>query len=200
MDNAELDSILKKARLPQPPEELWADLPQQVVRQLDRAPARDRQPGRDWFPRLAWGLAVAICIVIAFAAGHWRGRMETKTVPASDVLTNGKLVRETLAMFPNQVRAILQDERGLHLILSDRDNIPASVPLYVHVCDGQRCESVVTFSGQDLELAGQKITVLADSSGAIILEGNKFAWSSSMPNQVRGKFKIEARNLGTLAL
>src|SRR5882724_8693653 len=154
MNNPELDSILKKARTPEPPKEFWEEFPQQVARGLNREWTENFRPGRNWFPRLAWGFATAICILAAFAIGHWRGRTEMKT--PTDVLANAKVVRETLAMFPNQVRAIVEDERGLNLVLSDSDNVPVSPPLYVRICDGKHCSSLVTFSGQEIQIAGQK--------------------------------------------
>ena len=200
MNNPELDSILKKARTPQPPEEFWTEFPQQVARGLNRARTENNRAGRNRFPRLAWGFATAICIMAAFAIGHWRGRMETKTASSGDVLADAKVVRETLAMFPNQVRAIVEDEHGLNLVLSQSDDVPASPPLYVHISDGKHSSSLVTFSGQEIQVAGQKITVLSDAHGGIILMGNDFAWSSSEPSYAKNDLKIEAKNLGSTTM
>jgi len=194
MNNPELDSILKKARTPERPEEFWAEFPQQVAGGLNRARTENYRPERNWFPRLAWGFATAICILAAFAIGHWRGRVEMKT--STDVLANAKVVSETLAMFPNQVRAIVQDERGVNLVLSDSADVPASPPIYVRICDGKHSSSLVTFSGQEIQIAGQKMTVLSDAQGGIILMGNDFAWSSREPTYAKNDLKIEAKNLG----
>ena len=127
--------------------------------------------------------------------------METQTVvPTPDILANAKLVRETLAMFPNQVRAIVEDSHGLHLVLSDNGAVPSSPPLYIHVCDGKNCSSVVTFSGQEIQVAGQKMTVLANTQGGVILMGNDFVWSSDEKNKSDEGLEIEAKNLGLAAL
>jgi hypothetical protein len=198
MNKAKLNAILKKARTPQPPEEFWAEFPQQMARGLNRTRTENFRAERNWFPRLAWGFATAICILAAFAVGHWRGQVEMKT--STDVLADAKVVRETLAMFPNQVRAIVEDEHGLNLVLSENKNVPTSTPLYVHVCDGKQCVSVVTFSGQDIQIAGQKMTVLSDAQGGIILMGNDFAWSSREPSYAKNNLKIEARNLSSVAM
>jgi len=198
MNKSELDSILKKARTPEPPDEFWSEFPQQVARQINRDRMENHPPKQKQFRRLAWGFAAAICILVAFAIGHWRGRMEL--VPSNDVLANAKMIRETLAMFPNQVRAIVEDEHGLNLVLSDSDNVPASSPLYVRICDDKHCSSVVTFSGQEIQIAGQKMTVLSDAQGGIILMGNDFAWSSRNPSYGKNNLKIEARNLGPVAM
>jgi len=195
MNNPELDSILKKARTPERPKEFWAEFPQQVAGGLNRTRTENIRPKRNRFPRLAWGFATAICILAAFAIGHWRGQVETKA--STDVLANTKVVGETLAMFPNQVRAIVQDERGLNLVLSDSADVPASPSIYVRICDGKHCSSLVTFSGQEIQIAGQKMTVLSDAQGGIILMGNDFAWSSCEPAYAKNDLKIEARNLGS---
>lgn len=193
MNNSDLDSILKKARMPKPPEEFWEEFPQQMARQLNRARTENFLPKQNWRPRLVWAFATVICVLIAFCIGHWRG--QTEIASSKDILANAKLVQDTLAMFPNQVRAIVQDNRGLHLILADSNNVPASAPLYVRICDGKNCESLVTFSGQEIRIAGQKMTVLSDTQGGIILMGNDFAWSSRAPAYATSALKIEAKTL-----
>jgi hypothetical protein len=198
MNKPELDSILKKARTPEPPKEFWDEFPSQIARRLNCERMENFQPRRNWFPRLAWGFATAICILAAVAFGHWRGRVETKT--STDVLADAKVVGETLAMFPNQVRAIVEDGRGLSLVLSKSDNVPGSPPIYVRICDGKHCSSLVTFSGQEIQIAGQKTTVLSDAQGGIILMGNDFAWSSREPSYAKNNLKIEAKNLGVIVM
>ena len=200
MKNSELDAILKKAQVPERPGEFLEMFPRQVVRRLGHAQTQSSRVERHWFPQLAWGLATAICILAAFAIGHWHGRLETKTITSNDILQNPKLIRETLEMFPNQVRAIVQDERGLNLVLSEGENVPTSAPLYIHICDGKHCSSLVTFSGQEIQIAGQKLTVLSEAQGGIILMGNQFVWSSTARNTAQGGLKIEARNLNSITL
>jgi hypothetical protein len=193
MNKSELDFILKKARTPEPPKEFWEEFPQQVTRGLNRERTENFRPNQNWFPRLTWGFATAICILAAFAIGHWRGRVEAKA--STDVLADAKVVRETLAMFPNQVRAIVEDEHGINLVLSDNANVPVSTPIYVRICDGKHCSSLVTFSGQEIQVAGQKLTVLSDTQGGIILTGNQFVWSNTDRTYADDRLKIEAKNL-----
>jgi hypothetical protein len=200
MNQSELDSILKKARTPQPPEKLWEELPGRIVRQLNR-PLKEERPARsNWFSRFAWALGTAACVLLAFVAGHWHGQRQAELAQSQDLLANVKLVRETLAMFPNQVRAIVQDGGGLHVVLSNTSNVPASPPLYVCVCDGKNCLSLVTFSGQEIQAAGQRMTVLADTQGGIILMGSDFVWSSHQKNNPGNHLKIEAKTLNIAAL
>jgi len=191
VNDSELTSLLKKARVPEPPAELWDELPGRVARQLNRARTDSPHAVHRGFSRWAWGMATALCVVMAFIAGHWHGQMAEK----KDALASAKVVRETLAMFPNRVRAIVEDEHGLNLVLSENADVPASTPLYVRICDGKQCASVVTFSGQEIQVGGQKLTVLSDSANGIILMGNGFAWSSREPAYAKNDLKIEAKIL-----
>jgi hypothetical protein len=195
MNDFDLNAALKAAKTPEPSEEYWNDFPRQVLAQLRREPAPQRT-NPHWFPRLAWGFATAaVCLVVILTAGHWRGEASSQ-----DVLQSTKLIRETLAMFPNRVRAIVQDEHGLNLILSESADVPASAPLYVRICDGRQCSSFVTFSGQEIQVAGQKLTVLSDARGGIILTGDQFLWSNTEQIHADGHLKIAAKNLGSMPM
>ncbi len=199
MNEPDLESILKKARLPEIPGESLDMFPRRVVALLKRndPPAR---PPRSFSPHLAWAFGLAACVVIAFAIGHWRGRVETGTIPATDSLASATFIHETLAMFPNRVRAIVQDEHGINLVLSDNDDVPVSTPIYVRICDGEHCSSLVTFSGQDIQIAGQQVTVLADTHGGVILAGQNFMWSDNERSYADRHLKITAKNLGLIPM
>jgi hypothetical protein len=203
MNKPDLDSILKKARLPEIPEESLELFPRRVVARIKQnEPAS--HTGRRVAPRLAWAFGLILCIIGAFALGHRYGRMEGNMAQTgeqpTDNLADAKFVSETLAMFPNQVRAITEDDHGVSLVLSQKGDVPASPPIYVRICDGKHCSSVVTFSGQEIQIAGQKLTVLSDANGGIILTGNRFVWSNSERIYADNHLKIEARNLGTAAM
>src|ERR1035441_9526416 len=199
MNDFDLEKKLKAAQVPTRDEDYWESFPRLVSARLCAAPAGRPMVERHWLPRLAWGGGIAFaCLAIGFAIGHWHGRME-KNDPYA-LLQNGKMLREVLTMFPNRVRAIVQDEHGVQLVLADQADVPASTPIYVHICDGKQCSSLVTFSGQELEIAGQKVTVLADAQGGVIVTGPRFAWSSNRPGGASGGLKIEARSLNSISL
>jgi hypothetical protein len=195
MKKPELESILKRARLPEISEESFEMFPRRIVARLQRndSPA---SATRQLSLHLGWALVLVACVVLAFAIGRWTVRKEPGTILAPDSLAGLKLVRETLTTFPNRVRAIVEDEHGLSLILSDNADVPVSTPIYVRIWDGKHCSSLVTFSGQEVQIAGQKVTVLSQGDGGIILEGNKLFWSTGKPVYAERNLKIEARNLG----
>jgi hypothetical protein len=199
MNQSDLESILRKARLPEIPEESLEMFPRRIAARLKR----DDLPvhtARQFSPQLAWAFGLAACIIIAIGIGFKHRWMETGNIPARDSLTSLKVIHETLATFPNQVRAIVEDEHGLRLILADNTDVPTSPPLYVRICNGEHCVSFVTFSGQEIQVAGQNVTVLSDAHGGIILTGNRFVWSNIGRSDVGSRLKIEARNLGPAAM
>jgi len=198
MNDFDLEKKLKAAQVPSRDEDYWESFPRLVSAKLRSAPAT-RLVERHWLPRLAWGGSIAFaCLVIGFVFGHWHGQQQKNDAYA--LLQNEKVLREVWTLFPNRVRAVVQDEHGLQLVLSDQPDVPTSTPLWVKICDGKQCASLVTFSGQELEIAGQKITVLSDAQGGIILEGNQFVWSSSGNLLGPGNWNIEARRLKAITL
>ena len=48
------------------------------------------------------------------------------------------------------------------------------------------------FNGQEIQIAGQKLTMLSDAHGGIILTGNEFVWSSDE--------RMFEKNLGSIAM
>ena len=199
MTDFDLEKKLQAARVPTRDEDYWESFPRLVSAKLRTTSTQRPIVERHWLPRLAWGGSIAFaCLVIGFAIGHWHDRME-KNDPYA-LLQNGKMLHEVLTLFPNRVRAIVQDKNGVQLVLSNQPDVPTSTPIYVHICDGRQCSSLVTFSGQEVQVACQPVTVLSDAQGGIILTGNKFVWSNTERTYAGEHLKIEARNLGPVTM
>ncbi len=194
MNNAELEALLKSAPVPEREAAYWEDFPKSVTRRLTqvRSPGFSRSSARRG-SLLAWsfGLAAA-CILVGFFFGFWRGRASSE---AREVAALQKLYREVVTLFPNQVQAIIIDERGPRLVLSEKANVPPSDPLLVKICKAKRCENVITFSGQEIRMNGEVFEVLADCEGHVILAGQHSVWSSAEPAQAQAPWQIEARAL-----
>jgi hypothetical protein len=193
MNDSELEKVLKTEPAPDRTPEFWEDFPRRVSGKIHWRAQHEATPGvapRHRWSGLAWGLSVGTaCLVLGIALGNWRGAKR-----ANALLQNEKLVREVLAMFPNQVRAIVQDENGLSLSLADEPNVPSSTPLWIKICDGKQCRSVVTFSGQAMQIAGQRVEVLADARGGVMLLGDHFFWSSR-ETVLKDHLRIDAQPL-----
>jgi hypothetical protein len=202
MKKFDLDSILKKARLPEISEESLELFPRRIVTRLKHNESFVHLHKKaSWrLPFLAWVLGLAAGVIIISVIGQKYGGTKPEGVSGNDALADVKVIHETLEMFPNRVRAIMQDEHGLNLILSENNDVPASTPIYVRICDGRHCSSLVTFSGQEIQIAGQKMTVLADAHGGIILASSHFVWSNTERTYPGSHLKIEAKNLGSVAM
>lgn len=199
MNDFELEKKLKAAQVPARDENYWESFPRVVLAGLRATPAKRPMPERPWLPRLAWSGGIAVvCLIIGFAIGLRHGR--TVQTDSYAFLQNPRMLQEVMAMFPNRIRAIVQDQQGVQLVLSDQPDVPGSTPLWVKICDGKKCASLVTFSGQEIQVAGRKLTVLADAQGGVILVGNDFAWSSDQPAGTVHGLQFEAKVLQTTAL
>ena len=70
MKQPELESILRKARLPEISDESLEMFPRRVVARLNRDDLPIRT-AKHFFPRLAWAFGLAVCVVMAVAISHW---------------------------------------------------------------------------------------------------------------------------------
>lgn len=196
MNDSDLEKVLKAGPAPDRAPEFWEDFPRRVTGKIHWRAQREGTRGvasRHRWSGLVWGLSVGTaCLLLGIALGNWRGAK-----PANALLQNEKLVREVLAMFPNQVQAIIQDENGLRLALADEANVPQSQPLWLKVCNGERCRSILTFSGQTVQIAGERVEVLADARGGVMLVGDNFVWSSATAER-KGQLRIQAQPLRVL--
>jgi len=197
MNDSELNEILKAAKVPDRPGEFWARFPRRVTSRLHWKPAMTTAPSHFW--RMAWALStVTACLVIGFVVGL--RRTHDAAVAENGFLQNAKVLQETFAMFPNRVRAIVQDQHGINLVLSDKEDVPKSAPLWIKICDGKTCAAMVTFSGQEIKLGHRELTVLTDVNGKIILAGDNFLWSNGEALLAGNDLKIEAKTLAPVAL
>ena len=192
MKELDLEKRLRSLPIPERSDEYWEMFPRRVVSRL-RAPSVERPARSRWPFRLAWGFGVALAgCLIAYAFVSWPGSNDQTDW---SLLQNHKMLREVLSMFPNQVRAIEQDQNGVQLVLSDKPDVPTSTPLWIRICQGSQCRVVVTFSGQQLQIAEEKVEVLADAQGQIMLLGDRLFWSSAGPDRMSDHLRIQARPL-----
>jgi hypothetical protein len=147
----------------------------------------------------ALGLAFAVIVLLLGLALHLLAARR-HPITNSQLAAARKYFQEIESLFPNQLQAIIFDQQGPHLALAERADVPASSPLYLRICGAGGCKDYLTFSGQEIQLDGQTLTVLSDARGGIILAGNQFVWSSTVQTPTDSQLKIEARNLGLTAM
>jgi hypothetical protein len=182
VNNDELDRLLRHACPPKRDATYWLEFPAQVTRELRRNVVGPRAAvmGRTNTLKLWAGLGFATaCLIATFFFGFWHGQRHLNhNVNAADAK---KYLHELQALFPNQVRAVIFDERGSHLVLSDKADVPPSDGIFVKLCDQQECQRILTFSGQQIQWRGEAFDVLADQKGGVILVGKHSVFSTERP-------------------
>jgi hypothetical protein len=197
MKPSELDHLLKSAPPPEPSGPYWDEFPKRVMAkvhwQTHEPGSSRRQPDlRRRVPAWALGLAAACVVIAAFGIGFWRGR---ESGPDDRQLAAArKYYQEVEALFPNQVRAIAFGRQGPSLTLADRADVPPSTPFYLKICGPKGCQEFITFSGQQIQIDGEKCEVLADGRGRIIIVGKDAVWSAETSSKA---VRVEAKPLGT---
>lgn len=196
MKNSELEKLLKSASAPERAPDFWEQFPKRITArihwQMQRRAATPEAP-RPTRP-FAWALgAGAICLLLALSfAVH---RSQARRAAAGELARVEKCYREIEAMFPNQVQAIIFDDRGPRMILAEQADVPKSPPLYLKICGPRGCQQFVTFSGQQIRVNGDNCDVLQDAAGNVLLAGKQLVWSSASLLRRPGKYRIEARQL-----
>jgi hypothetical protein len=216
MKDKELNDILQRAEVPRREAGYWEQFPRRVTAQIARRgrmgvvegnaggpvrtpaglgtawawPSVFRSPGAK--PVFALGLAAA-CIALGLVLGFWGGH--NSRGDDLQLAQVRKYYREIEALFPNQLQAIVFDQKGTHLVLAQAPNLPASPPLYVKVSGPEGSQRFITFSGQQIRFNGEVCDVLADHAGHVLLVGHQMVWSSAQAFAKAGGYRIEAQAL-----
>ncbi|MGO8927662.1 MAG: hypothetical protein ACLQU3_12315 [Limisphaerales bacterium] len=208
MKDAELNEVLKRATVPEREADYWERFPGRVMAELERrgqvapAPAKTHASSalawtgalRMLLSRSALAAGVAVvCLGLAFFLGFRRGQRSLSD--DSQLAAARKYYHEIEALFPNQVQAIVFDQRGTRLVLAQEPNVPASPPLYLKVCGPKGCQRFVTFSGQQIRISGDVCDVLADGRGEVLIVGRQLVWSGTEAVAEGGSYQVEARAL-----
>lgn len=145
-----------------------------------------------------WPLAAAAaCFLLAwlFFQSAPSGKNLINTPIARQEDAAAVILREVCALFPNQVKAILKDESGLQMTLSDEPDVKPGQALLFKICEPKGCREIITFSGQNIEIAGHQVTVRAETGGSVVLDGERFRWSSDHNENPEPGIQIESHKL-----
>lgn len=198
MSDHELDKVLRSAPLPGRPPEFWEQLPERITAKIhwqSHQPLVSQMETRrfdllDW--ALGAGVVAAVCGVVLLLQPERKSLAEAGSFEVAE-----KCYRETEALFPHQVQAIVFDEAGPRVVLAEKADVPTSPPLYLRICGPRGCQEIVTFSGQQVRVNGDVCDVLTDAGGNVILAGEHMIWSSQSVRNKAGVYRIEARTMET---
>lgn len=193
MNDSELHHLLRQARVPERSQDYWQAFPQRVERRI-RAEARESRYRRPRTWSLAWGVGLATaCLVLGFVLGLRKG--QESAPPVSQSADYLKLFREVNGLFPNRLQAIVIEGSQVRLVLSDSADVPASPPLLVDICRHGRCQTFITFSGQQVRVNGDTYDVLYNAEGKVIVAGSDRVWIGSEAVTSPDGVKVRARLL-----
>jgi hypothetical protein len=201
MKDPELNKILRSTKLPEAPEEYWEEFPKRVVSRIQWRSGRQGSlvnetiSGRRFSTvlRLTCGLAI-VCLVAGFVISRfWKERHSG--LSAVQLLKARTYYKEIETLFPNQVRGIVFDNQGTHLLLADKPNLPAGAGIYLRICGKDGCRGFVTFSGQQIRVGNDSFDVLLDHKGQVILAGERMIWARDGAVSEDGDYQIEAHAL-----
>ena len=198
MNDAELNDLLKSARVPERPDAYWERFPRRVILRLqDREAKYETSRARPDFSRIfqTWGIRLALTsglVLLTFAAFWWR-KSESLSRDR-DFVKVQKYFHEIDTLFPRQVRAIVFDRQGTRLLLAEKPNVSESQPVYLKICNGKGCQELVTFSGQRIEVNNVLCEVLITRQDEVIIVGEKLFWGSH-ESRAPAQYRIEAKLL-----
>lgn len=189
-----LDELLKTVRVPDRSDGYWERFPERLTKRIGEGPAETES--RNVRGLSGWLALAAACLVVVLGGVVWKG-LPISSASASDkeIAHSEKLYREIAAVFPGRLRAVVQEGTDVKLLLSEQSDVPQSTPLFLKICAGASCRNVVTFSGQQIQVSGEPMDVLADAQGNVIVAGRRFVWSSVTPGGTAGPYRIQARML-----
>lgn len=196
MNDLELDKLLRSAKVPQQSEEQKAEFPDEVVCQLSRPQGRVAAPEvkRPRFPLWATGFALA-CLAIGFMVGRFPDKPIATPQAAAKPPDYAKLFKEVAILFPDRLRGVIVRGGKMELVLADQPERTAANPLLVEICHNGLCRTVITFSGQKLDIDGRSIEVLTGANDRVIVLADNELWTSQNPGQVVGGLRINAHLL-----
>jgi hypothetical protein len=196
MKDADLNKLLRSVPPPERSPEDQAEFPQEVVRHLSRPvyPQAASEKPVPKFPVWALGFATA-CLMVGFMLGRFPDKPAVPPQAAAQPPEYAKLFKEVASLFPDRLRGVVVRNGEMELILADQPELPASNPLLVEICQAGRCRTVITFSGQKLEVDGHFIEVLAGADDRVIVLADNRVWTSQNPKEVVDGFRINAQFL-----
>lgn len=193
MSDQELEKLLQAAAPPARSPEFWERFPGRITakikwqEQQPQAPETRNQRWDGWDWALGFGVVAVVLAITLLLQPR-----QNSVVAKNELALVQRCYRETEALFPNQVRAVVFEASGPRVVLSEQADVPPSPPLYLKICGPRGCQEIVTFSGQQIRVNGEDCDVLTDAAGGVILAGDHLIWSNHAPRANRGRYQIEA--------
>ncbi len=197
MKDSELNKLLRSVHPPERSPEERLEFPGEVVRKLSRPVRQSSGVGGIGSLRISLiGIGFAlVCLFFGFLVGRLPEKQLEVSVVAVNTPDYGKLFKEVALLFPDRLRGVVVRGNEVELLLAEQPERPASNPLLVEICQNGRCRTVLTFSGQKLEIDGHSIEVLTGADNRLIVLADSQVWTSQNPSEIVDGFRINAHFL-----
>lgn len=139
-------------------------------------------------------MALAGVTGLILAAVVWTFRPAPPDFSAEEVAGYSQVWREVDSLFPHQVRSVVFGPDGPELVLSEQPTLPTEPTLVVRGCGPAGCLTVLTRSGQQVTLGGERMEVLQDVHGRVLVAGASSVWPSA-PGVLRIQARVLEENL-----
>jgi hypothetical protein len=153
------------------------------------APPTPRTYRAGW---LVVGAAAALVCALGILLPH------VLTERPADLASQRALLKQMEALFPGQLRAIVEHGDDVDVLTEDERGSASDQPLVVTFRSAAKTIRVVSYSGRDvcLTIAGENVCfeMLLTDDGDVILSGKDFLWSRANRVQVAG-CQVEASPL-----
>jgi hypothetical protein len=116
MNDFDLDSKLKTLRVPGRDPVYWEMFPRRVLIHARATPPQRSRSG--WLPRLAWGGSVAFACLMMGLCLSPHCNCPLKAV--SYAMQSAKSFHSELAQLPQQARALMRIDHGLHSLIEEQ--------------------------------------------------------------------------------
>lgn len=127
--------------------------------------------------RRNWSLgAIAACFLLGglsflFLQSNPTSFSPIQTASEDDVI----IYREIGALFADSLNSVIINDSGLQIVLSDTHELENRQPVLLEVCESAKCQKIITFVGQTVEIGGYSIMVNGQTKGQVIIKNDSLS-------------------------
>jgi hypothetical protein len=186
--NDPLDKILKRHEIPERSDGYWEYFPQRVLSKIKETPQmHETSAGFLSYRWVQLSCIFGMMLLLAYFG------FKQKPQQFSQYL---QLYGELALTFPNQLEAVVITGKQTELVLSETPNVPRSTILLLNIPDLGSGTTILTTSGQRVQIGSESCEVFLDGEGHVVLLGNQWVWSTDSANTARAPYQMSATILG----
>ncbi len=117
--------------------------------------------------------AIAACLLLGglyflFLQSNPKSTAPTQSASQDDVL----IYKEIGALFADSLNSVIINDSGLQIVLSESHALENRQPVVLEVCESTKCQKIITFVGQTVEIGGYSIIVNGQTKGQVTIKND----------------------------